>query len=115
MAQFHRVAVTLGIVLGLWAVGPEGPHCHAVARPGVSTPKSLCALTFTPRGWGPACISGLLGGGVSHGTRGWEVWPLPGPCAAVRDAPAWWCPTCSLGLQCLAQGRHSQCLGCLGL
>ena len=89
MAQLHRVAVTLGAVLGSWAVGPEGPCCHAAALPGVSTPKSLCALTFAPGGWGPACISGLRRGGASRGTRGsgqwlgltrgWEVWPLRVP------------------------------------
>lgn len=40
--------------------------------------------------------------------------PTSGPCAAARDAPAWWCPACSPGLQCRVQGRRGQCPGCPG-
>lgn len=68
-AQLHRVAVTLGIVLGLWAVGPEGPHYHAVACPGVSTPKSLCS-DLRPRQMGPCLRLGVAGRRSEPGDSG---------------------------------------------
>ena len=61
-------------VVGSGSHCPEGPHYHAVACPGVSTPKSLCVLTFAPGRWAlPAsrgCWEEERAGGLGAGRFG---------------------------------------------